>query len=206
MTLNKNSLNDNEFGYTLHISILPIVVIILIILGAGFFLMRGEFELPSFGTDETEVTRINGYPTIVYTENAVEKQRTVIKNSAELEQFLTTVDPDRLFTPPVEGVDFGRNYLIGVSNDLQEESGTTLKVKRIYEDKKDNTLVINIEEVKPGENCPVDMQSNVAVDIVALNKTDKEIVFERVTKREEPCEGEDMEAEDTSEESEEITE
>lgn len=185
-----NSVMDNEHGYTLQLSILPVAIIVLIILGAAFFLMRGEFELPSFGKKETEVTRIDGYPSTIYTNVAIEKQRRVIKSAEELSDFLSTVDPERMYTPDINGIDFNKTYLIGVSTETDEESGTVLRIKRVIEDKENNSLTISIEEIKPGENCPVDLQSNLSVDIVALNKTDKTIEFDRVTKQGEACEAE----------------
>ena len=75
MTINQNA--------KLKISLLPLAIVILLILSAGFLLLSNEFNITKVFRKNT-IRRIDGFPTIVYTSNNVEKQRSVIKNQQDL--------------------------------------------------------------------------------------------------------------------------
>ena len=48
------------------------------------------------------------------------------------------------------------------------------------------SLLIAVQETFPSDNCTVETSPHIAVDIVAINKTDWDIGFDRI-KTEEPC-------------------
>lgn len=182
MTINKKP-HQNEKGYTLYASFIPILLIIGIILGAGYFLMKGEFKLPSIGRSKTEVRRLKGFPTTIYTSENIEKKRAVITNKTELSEFLNSVDSTGQLVVP-EDIDFEKEFLVGASTETRDTTGYKITVKKVYADKKDESLLISIRETRPAETCEVEDESNVSIDLVALTKTDWEIGFEKVTEYE----------------------
>ncbi|GIW69833.1 MAG: hypothetical protein KatS3mg101_0580 [Patescibacteria group bacterium] len=170
---------------TLNMSLIPLVVIVLLMLGAGYFLLQGEIKIPRLKKD-TEIRRLDGFPTTITTERPLEKQRRVIKSKEELAEFLNYIDPTGL-TEVRDPVNFDREYLLAVSTDLQDETGHKMRIKKVYEDKNKRHLLVLIEETNKGNNCEVEAESNIAADVVAISKTDYEISFDRVTKVED-CE------------------
>lgn len=164
---------------TLYASFLPLIIVLAIIFGAGYFLMQGEFELPSFGTDITEVRRLGDFPTVVFTKAEIDKQRRVIKNQEDLEEFFNTVSPEGELIL-LEEIDWENEMLLGVSTESQDTTGYELKVRKVYADEDDQSLLISLRETRPGEACEVDVQNNVMVDLVAITKTDWDINFERI--------------------------
>lgn len=169
---------------TVKMSLIPLVIIIALIIGAGFLLLKGEIKLPDFNSGP-KVKRLQNYPTIVYTDKELTKQRRVITNQQELNDFLNYVDSTGMLVVK-DNIDFNKDYLIAVSTGVYNETGHKIKVKRVYMDTKRNKLMAAVEEVELAENCVVDYAKNVAVDIVAVSKTDKKIDFDR-TKTVEPC-------------------
>jgi len=176
MTINQNA--------KLKISLLPLAIVILLILSAGFLLLSNEFNITKVFRKNT-IRRIDGFPTIVYTSNNVEKQRSVIKNQQELAEILNKVDSTGLLK--VNGpINFDREYLIAVSTETKEKTGISIKIRKIEEDKENNKLKVFIRETELEENCEIELDKNLALDIVAISKTDIEIEFDR-EKRTEPC-------------------
>jgi hypothetical protein len=184
MTTTNNKHNHSERGYTLYASFIPIVLIILIIVGAGYFLLKGEFQMPKLGKDMAEVRRIEGFPTVAYTNGQLDKQRVVIKSTEELNEFLDMVDSTGQLIV-LENINFEKEFLIGAATETNETSGYEMKIKKLIADKERKLLTVSLQETRPGDTCEVDIQNNVAVDIVAISKTDWEINFERVTKTDE---------------------
>ncbi len=180
MTTNNPETNTNEKGaFTLYSSFLPILLLLGIIIGAGYFLLSGEFDFPTLGGNKTEVRRLTGYPTIVYTTDQVDKQRLVIKSQEELNTFLNTIDPTGLLVLNEE-INFDKEYLIAATTETRPTDGYKLKIKRLYEDTEDQSLLVSLEETRPEESCAVLEDSNIPVDIVAIKKTDMAIDFERI--------------------------
>lgn len=179
MTINKK-VSKNEKGYTLYASFIPVVLVIGIILGTGYFLMKGEIKLPSFGRRITEVRRLKGFPTNIYTSEDIKKQRTIITNEDELSEFLNSVDSTGQLVVP-ENINFEKEFLAGVSTQTRDTTGYEITVKKVYADKKNKSLLISLRETRPAETCEVESESNVAIDLVALTKTDWNIDFEKVT-------------------------
>lgn len=167
---------------TVKMSLLPLVIIVLLILGAGFLLLKGDLKFPKFNKGPT-VRRLE-VTDVVYTDKEVQKQRRVIKTQEELNDFLNYVDSTGSLVLK-ENINFDKEMLIGVSTNPNPETGHKTKIKKIYESADKNKLVVVVEEYEKGKNCTVENDRNVAIDIVAISKTDKEIDFERVKKVEE---------------------
>ncbi len=165
--------------HTLYISLLPILLILGIIVGAGYMLMKGEFKLPKLTKDITEVRRLEGFPTVVKTTKVMDKQRVIITNDTELNNFLNEIDPSGQLVLN-DNIDFEKEILIGATTETLQTTGYTFKVKKIYANKEDETLTISLRETKSGDTCIVENETNVAVDLVAITKTDWKINFERV--------------------------
>lgn len=178
--------NNNK----IYISFLPLLIVILLVLGAGYMLLVDEIKLPKFNKGP-QIRRIEGFPTTVYVaeDRLYEKQRLVLENESELNLFLNQLDPSGMLTMRDE-INFDREYVIAVASEVEVEDNHRVKVKKVYEDKDDKTLLVSIEEVFPGETCLIENSPHIGVDIVAINKTDWNIEFERVKVTEE-CEDEE---------------
>ncbi len=83
----------NKKTTTLNISLLPIVVIVLLILGAGYFLVKDDIDLSKIFNREPKVRRLEGFPVVINTNQILDKQRTLVKSQAELDTFLKAIDP-----------------------------------------------------------------------------------------------------------------
>ena len=178
----------NKTKTTLNMSLLPLVVIVVLMIGAGYFLLQGEIKLPGFNKG-TQIRRLDGFPTVITTEMPLEKQRKVIKSPEELAEFLNYIDPTGL-TEVRDSVNFDREYLLAISSDLQDETGHKMRIKKVYEDKNAKHLLVLIEETDKGGNCEVEVEGNITADVVAISQTDFEISFDRV-KKVEDCEKEE---------------
>jgi hypothetical protein len=165
---------------TLNMSLVPLFLLIALILGAGYFLVQGEIKLPKFNRGP-QIRRLEGFPTIVYTDRQLEKQREIIKSEEELNEFLNYVDESGLVTVK-EKIDFDKEYVLGVSTETEKETGHRIKVRKVYEDKEDNTLLVHLEEIEAGDGCEIENDPNTAVDIVAISRTDRQIDFDRIKK------------------------
>ncbi len=193
---NEPAILTDQRGYTLNASLVPVLLIVGIIIGAGYFLLRGEIELPKLGTDRTEVRRLDDFPTVQFTKEELDDNvRVVITSQEELNDFLNMIDSTGQLVL-TENINFEKEFLLGAATESRDTTGYTTKIKKIHEDKEDKSLVVTIEEVKPGEFCEVDTQNNIAVDIVAISKTDWDIEFEKETKTDE-CENEMEQLEET---------
>lgn len=171
--------------FLFNMSLLPVVLIVLLIIGAGYLLMKGDIKLPKFG-NEPSVRRLEGFPTVVDVGVTLEKQRVVITSQEELTKFLSSIDKAG-YLKLKETINFNKEYLIGVSTKTNMEAGTTMRVKKLYQDKDNKRFIISVEQHDPGDLCQEDKNKNVALDLVAISKTDWKIDFEAVKKIDE-CE------------------
>lgn len=164
----------------IYISLLPLFVIILLIIGAGYFLLVDEIKLPSFNRGP-QIRRIEGFPTnVVVDQNAkADKGRLVFQAEHELDTFLNKIDPSGMLTMR-EKIDFNKEYVIAVTSSIENAEDHKIKVRKVYEDKANKTLLVSIIESFPGENCVSNFSPHIAVDLVAINKTDWQIDFERI--------------------------
>src|SRR3989339_825987 len=153
----------NRQQTTLNMSMVPLVIILVLIAGAGYMLLRGEIDLSKW-TRGFQLRRMEGFPTVIYVDTEIEKQRLVIRTEEELSKFLNLVDTTGL-TILRDPVDFNKEMLIAASTESEIET-------------------------EKGDNCVLENDPNVSVDMVAISKTDWTIEFERV-KRVDSCEPED---------------
>jgi hypothetical protein len=159
------------------INLIPLFILIGILV-AIYFVFLSDLNLFKINR-EPEVRRINGFPTVAYTDKPLEKKREIITNEQELADFLNYVDESGYLIVR-EDIDFNKEYLLGVSTDTNQTEGYSLKVRKIYQDKGNNKLVVSLREEDPGDNCQYETNPNVAVDLVAISKTTKKIDFERI--------------------------
>jgi len=177
-----------------QMNLLPVALLILLIIGAGYLLLKGEVKLPDFFNTEPQVRRLNGFPTVLYTSEKLEKQRLVIKTQEDLQAFLQTVDKTGILQLQ-EKVDFSKEYLLGVSSETVDFTGSTMKIRKVYQDKENKKLIVELRQTLNDEECPdIEKDPNIAVDVVAINKTDWGIEFELV-KDKKTCEKDDSSSE-----------
>lgn len=164
----------------IYISLLPLVVIILLILGAGYFLLADEIKLPKFNNGP-QIRRLEGFPTNVFVQesSSSQKQRKVIKSEQELNEFLNSIDKSGMLTLR-EKIDFNKEYIIAVATEVEKLDGHKVKIRKVYEDKSAKSLLVSVVESFPGEYCNAEINPHIGVDLVAVNKTDWKIDFERV--------------------------
>ena len=175
MTMNKTK---NEKGQILYGSLVPIFIILAILLGTGYFLLKNEIKMPKFRKEPTEIRRLEGFPTVSEVSSPVEKQKIIIKSQEELNTFLNNADPSGK-KGLKEEINFNKEYLIGVSSETNKTFGHELKIKKATLDEEENALTILYIESKPEDACDEDKVPNVTFDIVAISKTDMNISFEK---------------------------
>jgi hypothetical protein len=158
-------------------SLLPLAIILVLIIGVGYFLLQGEIQLPKFNKGP-QIGRLENFPAVVDTTKDIEKVRLVIKNEAELDEFLNSIDSNNQLTVK-EKINWNSHVVVAVTSSTNEESGHKIKISKAYENKTDKTLLIKIMESEKGEGCDVETGKNIAVDLVTLTKTDYQIDFER---------------------------
>lgn len=183
LKVNMSKKDNEKFSLTLYISLLPIVILVLLILGAGYFLTEGEFKLPS--SDEFSARSVEGFPTTVLTTNVLDKQREIISSQEELDAFLARIDSAGQIKVN-DSINFNKEVVLAVTTETLDTDGYKLKVDKLYNDTDDNKIVVKLLLTEPGETCEVESATNVAVDLVAIKKTDKQIDFERF-KRTKEC-------------------
>lgn len=174
---------NNKTSKTLYISFLPILILLGVIVGAGYFLTEGELKLPG-SSDKLNVRRLENYPREVLTTKILDKQRLVIDNQKDLDTFLSSIDSSNKPLEINENINFDKEVVLVSATSTQETDGYKMKIDKIFVDEVANSLLASIELTEPGDSCAekVEKATNVWVDIVTIKKTDKEIEFERVKK------------------------
>ena len=167
----------------LRVSLIPLVILIGLILGAGYFLLQGEIILPKFNKGPT-IKRLEGFPTIATIDKVIEKQRRVIKSEEELNEFLNLVDSNGLLQLK-DDVNFEKELILAVSSATNDETGHRIKIRKVYEDSKSKKIIVQVEETEQGDTCKKEPSSNIAIDMVSLSKTDWQIKFDKIIKNEE---------------------
>lgn len=157
---------------------LPLLIILGLIIGAGYLLIGSDMELP-FLKDRrnVEVRRLDGYPRTVSVDQEIDRKQQLIKSEDELIDFLASIDKTNLLTVD-EKINFDKEYLIGVTSKTMDKGGNEFKIKKVYVDKEKDELLVSSRLSKPGDDCLVTQELNMLVDIVAISKTDKEVEFE----------------------------
>lgn len=168
---------NKNFSSTIYISLLPIVVLVLIIFGVGYYLTDGEFD---FGDkkDNLNARSIDGFPTTVVTSADIAKQRLVLKSQEELNDYISMIDSSGQLKVE-EKVNFEKEYVLAVSTELLNTSGYEFEVDKIEVNHEERKVNITARESKPGETCEVETFDNIALDLVVIDRTDYEIEFDR---------------------------
>lgn len=172
MTRSKSSMN-----------LVPVILIFVLILGAGYLLLKDTFKLPWFKKDNTiEITRLEGFPRGWETQNDIRKTRKVIKNESELKEFLAyaTINDEDTLNGILKSVDFDKESLLGVTSETQDETEGLIRVKRVEIDKAKKRLHVRIIQYKPDATCVPEIKKNILVDMVKIDKSDNEIDFDVV--------------------------
>ncbi len=166
------------------ISALPLLIILGLIFGAGYLLMGGEFKLDFFEEKTSlELRRLEDFPTTVVVKNPeLEKQRSVINSEEELVAFLANVDTEDELSLG-EQIDFEKEMLIGISTKAFETTGYSVKIKKIYIDKENDELLVSSLITEPSDACITTDTATSSIDIVAVDKTDLNIDFETLRKK-----------------------
>lgn len=171
-----NDRQQNMYG----MSGLPVLIVLGLILGAGYFLLRGEINLPFNETSNTvEVRRLEGFPVNVSLPGELGKIQTVLKSEKELIAFLAAIDKSNNLSVN-EKINFDKEYLIGVSSKTFNTDGHDFKIRKVYIDVEKDMLLVSSRTVKPDDDCNVTKGLNTVVDIVAVSKTDKDFDFENL--------------------------
>jgi len=173
-------MKKNKQDAFLRVSLLPLIVLVGLIFGAGYFLLKDEIKLPSLRKSPT-IQRLEGFPTVIYTDKQIEKMRKIITNEQELAEFLNLIDETGILTVK-EKVNFEKNVVIAVATETNQETGHKIKVKKVYEDVDRDKILIEFEEVDPEDDCKMEIDPNIAVDLVMLSKTNKRVDFDKITK------------------------
>lgn len=174
--MSKQTRQENRMA---GISALPLLIILGLIFGAGYLLLQGDVDLDFFKPDNTlELRRIDDFPAIVTTgDENIEKQRTIIKSEEELISFLSSIDKTNQLAFS-EKIDFEKEMLIGVSTKPFENTGYKAKIRKVYINKEEETLLVSTRITMPDEACVTEPDLTIGVDLVAVDKTDMEIDFE----------------------------
>ena len=165
-------------------NIVPVLLILILILGAGYLLLKDTLKLPWFRNDNTiEITRLEGFPRSWNTQKDIKKSRIVIKSESELRDFFTNVDmdDDTSLQAIIKAVNFETEYLLAVNNGVQEETEGLLRIKRVERDDSKKRLTIKVYQYKPDTTCVPEINKNVLIDIVKISKSDYEVKFEIIT-------------------------
>jgi hypothetical protein len=164
-------------------NLVPVVLIFVLILGAGYLLLKDTLKLPWFRNDATvEITRLEGFPRAWETQKAVRKDRRVITSDQELRDFFayTGMEDDASLNAILGKVNFATEFLLAVASDTQEETESLLRIKRVEIDKVGKKLNVGLIQYRPDITCVPEIKSNVLIDIVKISKSDNEIGFDVV--------------------------
>jgi hypothetical protein len=166
------------------LSAIPILLIVSIILIAGYLLLKDDIKLP-WNDHKPRITRLSGFPTVVYTDKQLDKQRLIIKSETDLNNFLNNIDSTGMLLPK-DKINFDKEYIIAVSSPTRNLAEHTIKIKKVYEDTAKKTYIVSVQEDFPADACAVTTDQHIAVDVVKINKTDYNFDFERIVNTK-PC-------------------
>lgn len=174
------NMNEKKLNKMSGLSALPLIIIIGLILGTGYLLLKDSIDLSFLEVSkDLEMERLENFPKTVSVTKDLDKQRAVIKSEEELINFLSYVSKSKELSLGRK-VDFKKEMLIGVSTKTNNTGGYSVKIEKIKVDKKTNNLYITSLITKPSDNCVVTQQLNSAVDIVLVSKTNMDVEFETV--------------------------
>ena len=127
------------------------------------------------------MTRIEGFPTVVVSAKKIEKQRAIINSQEEYDNLMNNILDD-VTKVKMPSVDFSKNRLLVVTTSTNETKGHAIKVKSILKNTEENRLDAVILLSKPGETCQNPEESNIAIDMVILEKNNGDVSFDKEEK------------------------
>jgi hypothetical protein len=159
--------------------LLPVVIIIVVILVLGGVLLRDTI-LELFKPAKSYV-KVEGYPREVESTKKTEKIRVVVKSEQDFKNLMKQLfdDENKLPTPEV---DFNKSDLFVATTDLNDTKGVRLIVREMNFIPEDNKYKIYLERQLPGSTCVNEAISNIALDIVEIEKNLPEVDSSRVDK------------------------
>lgn len=164
--------------------LVPLIVIIVLISVLGAILWK-ENILDIFKPYPYAFTRIENFPTVVETANKVpEKKRVVITSKEQYDALANELfsDKSKINLPEI---DFSTQNAIIASTETNETTGYSVKISKTEKDDANKKLNVIVTFTKPGETCINEEKTNVALDIVTIEKNDYEISFDRESKTKE---------------------
>jgi len=164
--------------------LIPLVVIVVLITVLGVILWK-ENILDLFKPYPYALTRIDNFPAVVETTNKVtDKKRLVVSSQEEFDKVMGELlsDKSKVKLPTV---DFSKNRVIVASTETNETTGYSVKISSVIKDEQNKKLNTIITFTKPGETCINEEKTNVAIDVVTIEKNDFEVTFDRETKTKE---------------------
>ncbi len=164
--------------------LIPLIIIVVLISGLGVILWK-ENIMDLFKPYPYALTRIDNFPTVIETTNKVaDKKRVVVSSQDEFEKVINELVSDRSKIS-LPTVDFNNNRLIIAATETNETTGYSVKISSVVKDEQNKKLNTIVTFTKPGESCINDDKTNIAIDLVTIEKNDFEVSFDRQTKTKE---------------------
>ena len=160
--------------------LIPAVIIVVLVVVLGVVLMK-ENILDFFKPYPYAMTRIEGFPAVIASTKKIEKQRAIINSKEEFDNLVKNIvdDVNKIKMP---NVDFAKNRLLVVTTSTNDTKGFSIKVKSILKNTEQNKLDAVIQLSKPGETCQNPEESNIAIDMVILEKNNGDVSFDKEEK------------------------
>ncbi|MBP8960760.1 hypothetical protein KBG31_00875 [Patescibacteria group bacterium] len=192
--------NKNKSSIKVYVNIVPLIIIFLLIGGAGYFLFGQDIKLPSFKPEDSiKVTRIDGFPYRINVKEPREKTRKIIKSEEELTAYMAEIDPEGQIDLR-ENFNFNKNFLVAVSTETIQDPWTKYRIKRVERDSRKQKLTVEHELTVPVTECPEEKEEEettdkadaeettqaIIVDMIQISKTNWEVELKALT-RKLPC-------------------
>jgi|APCry1669189000_1035189.scaffolds.fasta_scaffold54770_2 hypothetical protein len=159
--------------------LIPLIVIVVLILVLGFVLLRDNI-FSYFKPYPYALTRIKDFPKVVESTKVSQKTRTIVRSQEEYKSLMKQLFDDENKVAMPEN-DFSKNDLYVVTTELNDTKGYKFKVRSIVKDDAGKYEAV-LERQKPGDTCVNDAVTNIAMDIVKIDKNIQEIDAEKVDK------------------------
>jgi len=164
--------------------LIPLVIIVALIAVLGLILWK-ENILDLFKPYPYALARIENFPAVVETTNKVsDKKRLVVSSQEEFDKVIDELISDKSKVK-LPSVDFSQNRVVIASTETNETTGYSVKISSVIKDEQNKKLNTIVTFTKPGETCINEEKTNVALDIVTIEKNDFEVTFDRETKTKE---------------------
>jgi hypothetical protein len=159
--------------------LIPVVVIVLVIVVLGGVLLKDSILSIFKPADAYE--KVEGFPREIETARKAEKVRVVIKSEQEFKNLMKQIfdDENKVAVPQV---DFEKSDLYVATTDLNLTKGVRLKVREMQFLEKDNKYKVILEQQLPGVNCVNDAVTNIAIDVVKIDKNLPKVDSHRIDK------------------------